>query len=75
MSADSFRLLWSCIAFWLAGVSAPQVLAGASWGEALARNITAGLFGILATGFVVGAVYLTSEMFKALKRRYTAHLA
>ena len=75
MTADSFRLLWSCVACWLAGVSAPQVLAGASWGEAFARNITAGLFGILATGLVVGAVYLAFEAFKALKRGYTTHLA
>lgn len=69
MSGDAFRLTWTVAAFWLAAVSAPRVLAGDTWGYALAASLTALSVGLMCVAALVAVLLLAETVYTSYRRR------
>ena len=70
MSADASRLFWSCVIAWIVGTSAPRVVAGDTWSNAIAFTITSGLFGVIFVGCLFGIVVCLHSLYGWIKGRY-----
>ena len=70
MSGDAFRLTVTLFFFWLGSVSAPRVLAGDSWGHAVAASLTGLAVGLVFAGVVFVLLVLFHDLFKTIRARY-----
>ncbi len=74
MSGDAFRLTVTLFFFWLGSVSAPRVLAGDSWGHAIAASLTGLAFGLMFAAAAFSLAVLFHDLFKTIRARYQSRV-